>query len=686
MARKDREAEKMKLWNEVFGKERPLCSTEEPELTLGDAVNQQTASVNATLKQADQAMAELNAILVRQKKNIANLSQHSKPHKEVPKADVPEPEQLAAEIQKDFGVPAQQKSQQETKDTCTIFEKVDTDLKTKIIGQEEGLQTLLTALRRPYVMGREKQSPANTILVMGPNGSGRHAAIKAAARSFYEQQVFTSEEVHMIDLSRYTAVSQEQVFLQDVYEALESRGGFICFENFEQGCPSFLRMISELVTQGAMTLSRRYVASKGVLVENRTGLVKDSISELSSPGKYLVFITEGKISDVQDAFGANFLQKIQDIVDFHVLSDEAITKIISLESNELQKKCTTYMHCDITIEPSVETWVKEHYDKTQGADGVLALFNEFYIRLSDAVMQSKCISFTIAVENDRPAAKWNTASLSLTNTKDSRREIEEVNAELSHIIGLQKVKEHIRGLQAHVAIQEKRRRQGLKTADISKHMIFTGNPGTGKTTIARLLARYLKAIGALSQGQLVEVTRADLVAQYVGQTAPLTMSVIRSALGGVLFIDEAYSLYRGKDDTFGLEAIDTLVKAMEDHRDDLVVILAGYKKEMSVFLEANSGLKSRFPTVIEFHDYTGEELVEIAKIQATNKGYKIAEDALPILKSFFDRQQTDHASEAGNGRLARNTIEDAIVAQSTRLTTMPDVALDELCKEDFKVV
>ena len=193
----------------------------------------------------------------------------------------------------------------------------------------------------------------------------------------------------------------------------------------------------------------------------------------------------------------------------------------------------------------------------------------------------------------------------------------------------------------------------------------------------------MKAIGALSTGQLVEVTRADLVAQYVGQTAPLTMSVIRSALGGVLFIDEAYSLYRGKDDSFGLEAIDTLVKAMEDNRENLIVILAGYKKEMAGFLEANSGLKSRFPNVINFKDYTGEELVRIAEIQASSKGYVIHEEAKEDLRAFFDRKQEENAAEAGNGRLARNTIEEAILRQSSRIVNQENPDMSLLVKEDF---
>ena len=214
-------------------------------------------------------------------------------------------------------------------------------------------------------------------------------------------------------------------------------------------------------------------------------------------------------------------------------------------------------------------------------------------------------------------------------------------------------------------------------------MIFTGSPGTGKTTIARIISKYLKAIGVLTGGQLVEVSRADLVGRYVGHTAPLTNQVISSAIGGVLFIDEAYSLYRGKDDSFGLEAIDTLVKGIEDNRENLIVILAGYSNEMQEFLTSNSGLKSRFPNVINFPDYTGEELLEISKCIAKSKGYTIDEGADSSLVTYFNAVQMVRAADAGNGRLARNKIEEAILNQSKRLVAEPDAELSVLMSQDF---
>ena len=189
----------------------------------------------------------------------------------------------------------------------------------------------------------------------------------------------------------------------------------------------------------------------------------------------------------------------------------------------------------------------------------------------------------------------------------------------------------------------------------------------------------------LSGGQLIEVSRADLVGRYVGHTAPLTNQVIQSAIGGVLFIDEAYSLYRGKDDVFGLEAIDTLVKGIEDNRDNLIVILAGYSKEMEEFLGANSGLKSRFPNIVNFPDYTGEELLAITKITAKSKGYTIDEDAMDGLLIYYNTVQMVRAKDAGNGRLVRNKVEDAILNQSRRLVAEPDADLSLLKLMDFEL-
>ena len=265
-----------------------------------------------------------------------------------------------------------------------------------------------------------------------------------------------------------------------------------------------------------------------------------------------------------------------------------------------------------------------------------------------------------------------------------REDIEDLKRELESYIGLAAVKREVRDLINLASVEQLRRQHGLPTADMSLHMVFTGNPGTGKTTIARLVARYLKAIGALRGGQLVEVSRGDLVGRYTGHTAPLTNSVIESALGGVLFIDEAYSLYRGEQDSFGLEAIDTLVKGMEDHRDELVVILAGYTWEMQQFLTANSGLASRFPNQIEFPDYTADQLLDITVSLAAARGYRLDDSCTFPLLGYYQRRQAADSRTAGNGRLARNTLEKAIYNQSRRLVAEPDAPLDLILAGDLE--
>lgn len=687
---KDRTDEKNRLWKEVMGKNRTYDSSEETsDISLSlDGEEKKSSDSSSILKDADSAMNALMDILNRQNKELKKMSEDIKESEPVKPADtmMSDLDALQKDLQNDYSVekPVEIKAE----DTGKLFQEIEEAVNEKIIGQKEAVSAVCTAIRRPFVMGKSDGKPANVILIYGNEGTGRHETLLKTAQLCKEKNVLSSSEVSTIDMSRYTSGAQEQIFLQDLYQAIAGESRIICFEGFESSFAGFNRMVSDLVTKGKIVLSKRYVLSQGILVENQTGLVKSSIDSLSAEGKYLVFITGNKISAVQDTFGADFMYYVLDQIHFESLKEEDYEKVISSECESFVEKCKEQLHIQIAADNSVNTWIKDNFDKTKGVEGITSLFYDFYVSASEAVLHAvtdKDTSAVITVKDGKPVIEIQGTVTVLSRSRNSLEEIEAVNKELDEIVGLDEVKNYIRSLQAHIAMNEKRKQQGLKTASVSMHMIFTGNPGTGKTTIARLLSRYMKAIGALSVGQLVEVTRADLVAQYVGQTAPLTMSVIKSAMGGVLFIDEAYSLYRGKDDSFGLEAIDTLVKAMEDNRDNLIVILAGYKKEMASFLEANSGLKSRFPNVVNFPDYTGEELVRIADIQAKSKGYVIDEETKDKLKVYFDKVQAAEASEAGNGRLARNTIEEAILAQSGRIVNEDNPDLSLLKAEDFKV-
>ena len=257
-----------------------------------------------------------------------------------------------------------------------------------------------------------------------------------------------------------------------------------------------------------------------------------------------------------------------------------------------------------------------------------------------------------------------------------KEKIEDLLAELDGYVGMDAIKEEVRSLINMVQVYKLRRENDLPTTDMSLHMVFSGNPGTGKTTVARIMARIYHSLDILSKGQLVEVDRSGLVAGYVGQTALKTQKVIEKAMGGVLFIDEAYALNGKSENDFGQEAIDTILKAMEDHRDDLVVIVAGYTELMDRFIHSNPGLESRFNRFLMFEDYTPEQMVAIFKMQCKKGCYVLAEGTEELVRDFISEESADDSF--GNARGVRNLYEHILVAQNNRLAKMEQVTREDL--------
>lgn len=280
-----------------------------------------------------------------------------------------------------------------------------------------------------------------------------------------------------------------------------------------------------------------------------------------------------------------------------------------------------------------------------------------------------------------------TAQNSNSGSGDDKGEVtlESALGKLDALIGLGGVKSKVRSWVAVVDVERRRRERGLPTnKGFSYHLVFTGNPGTGKTTVARIMADIYKALGILQQGQLVETSRSDLVAGYVGQTAIKTREKIESALGGVLFIDEVYTLCAGGENDFGQEAIDELLKAMEDHRDELVVVVAGYTDLMEKFLTSNPGLKSRMKTVIEFEDYTEDEMFRIFNGQCEKNKYSLTPVAEKVLKSHLKKLYQTRDKNFGNAREVRNIFQEVVLQQSERLYKIAQTR--ELTDDDFIVI
>ncbi len=292
------------------------------------------------------------------------------------------------------------------------------------------------------------------------------------------------------------------------------------------------------------------------------------------------------------------------------------------------------------------------------------------------LMEKKTNQPPISEKSEKPASQSQAAKPEEKEEIPPKEKIEDLLAELDSYVGMDAIKTEVRSLINMVQVYKLRREHDLPTTDMSLHMVFSGNPGTGKTTVARIMSRIYHSLDILSKGQLVEVDRSGLVAGYVGQTALKTQKVIEKAMGGVLFIDEAYALNGKSENDFGQEAIDTILKAMEDHRDDLVVIVAGYTELMDRFIHSNPGLESRFNRFLMFEDYTPEQMVAIFKMQCKKGCYVLAQGTEELVRDFIAEESADDSF--GNARGVRNLFEHILVAQNNRLAKMENVTRDDL--------
>ena len=366
---------------------------------------------------------------------------------------------------------------------------------------------------------------------------------------------------------------------------------------------------------------------------------------------------------------------------------------------ELRGKKGRYKEIRSTREDALETYAKADVSASasNGLDDfqlclILHNFDQEYEQRYRVLMYRIAsliakVDNTVTEEESRYlSAIMKPARETSTSKEDSVRETPIPDNTLDEMIGLESVKQSIRTLSNFIKINQKRGELGMKVPSVSYHCVFSGNPGTGKTTVARILAGIYRDLGVLSKGHLVETDRSGLVAEYVGQTAVKTNKIIDEAIDGVLFIDEAYSLAQGGDSDYGKEAIATLLKRMEDDRDRLVVILAGYTNEIEEFINSNPGLRSRFNRYINFSDYSADELSQIFLLNAKKNEYTLTNEVKSYLRSKLEDVVTNKPKDFGNARYVRNLFEKVVEDQANRLSTQPEITrqmLREIKQEDF---
>ena len=654
-----------------------LKRIEETDKGMHRGLDRQISDLERINDEAQRSMAEMRRLLENDGASAAETVQEVKEEAPAPSAAKPTAKGAAEEP---------------PKDTAVLFREAREAAGDTVIGQDAFLNSLFTAFKRPGITGTPEGRPAAVVVISGREGTGRHSALSVTASSLAQGGALKNGKIARVDLALYPNAEDGRLLTQDLFSALQSGDDVVLFENFERCHKSLLPMLAALCETGTLKLTTRYALQKGMLIDVGTALVPNAVSELRAAGQYFVFITDRDEAAFADAFGAPFLSAVTDFCRTEDFTPESLRKIGRLAMEALAARAAERLQFTVSFGDDAADYLAAQFSRKDGVESIDRLAERCFRLLSEEKLRRGvgALSGAVRVQDGALAFVFPDFTVTVGEEKQTVNQaaVEAVKAEMDRIVGLREVKDYVLSLEQNYVIQRLRESRGMKADVPAMHMIFTGNPGTGKTTIARLVSRYLKAMGVLTGGQLVEVTRADLVGKYVGHTAPLTQQVIRSAIGGVLFIDEAYALYRGADDSFGLEAIDTIVKGMEDNRQNLIVILAGYSREMEEFLTANSGLKSRFPNIIEFPDYTAEELLRITRITVENKGYALDAACDAPLTAYFTARQAADARTAGNGRMARNLVEDAILNQSRRLTAgdvsaLTQQNLETLLPEDF---
>jgi SpoVK/Ycf46/Vps4 family AAA+-type ATPase len=551
-------------------------------------------------------------------------------------------------------------------------ESLRTSLTAAFAAQPEVAQRLALLAGRWLTGGMPRHRPAGSAVLVGAYGSGRSRVVEGFLKVLQAQGLAGEETHEEIDLRAYATSDNGPQRLVERLASMSQRSGrrVYAFDAVDLAPPAVKDVLQSLAATGSA---------------NAGG------NAASLDGRFLFFMIA---RDPAGTLGNAFLNEVQEVITLSAPTAAQVEEMVAAEMARFAGDFAVHAGVRLEIDAAVSASLVPRVIERGGFGHSVPAIVEERLRLPVADLRTQGVmrdgSARLVVEDGALVLVQGRERMVLPER--GRGAIAaaplDLEAEIAKLVGLEPVKVMLRALRKQLVADQRRRDAGLaQRTGQTRHMLFLGNPGTGKTTVARLVARMLRGLGVLREGQLVEVTRADLVASYVGQTAPKTLEVVQRALGGVLFIDEAYALTRG-DDPFGKEAVDTLVREIEDRRDDLVVILAGYSKEMGEFLQSNSGLASRFPHRFEFPDYTAAELARIALIEAKGRGFAVDDGVEARLAEHFEGKVVAGRNDQGNGRLARTVVEAAIGRQSGRVADQPGLApeaMQRLLAEDFGV-
>lgn len=566
-----------------------------------------------------------------------------------------------------------------------IFNEIEKILKMEFIGQDEYFSELCK-----YFKKKSSKDRKGVLMVIGDANTFKKMSLRFIFKELGTKGIFKNGTIDEIDLGSYDFNFGYNAFLTDLNEKLNNDSDGVLFSNLDKASKEMIDLISTINPGEKIKLPSSYKMKNKIFVESSED---DAVDSIESGNKHIMFVYNRKMNGDGSDFADNNILNRDKVLYTRNLTGEEKTALI--------RKVMTKVFNELELEYNVEiTFRNKDSEDNEELCGIVYHINKFnedenftfmdYVRYKIGnplknILESRGMEgsgrILLYVEDDKIYAKINDSIFTLKDYV--LPSLEEVKYRLDALVGMKDFKEHMANIENNFKVQKIRERLGMETATMSLNMVFLGNAGVGKTNAARIAFDYFNSLGLLSRNVFLEVSKSDFSTGDPSKVLDATNRIIENSLGGVLFIDEAYSLFKGEDDKSGQEIVDALLTAIENNRGNLVVILAGYENEMEDLFGMNQGLKSRFQNIVHFRDYTPEEMYDIAVVTAEGKGYHIAEDVRNDLIDLFTRNQLIEKEGLGNARFVRNIIENAIMDASKKYLMDPGRQIDVLYRSNF---